>query len=145
MCLGSGMKRFSKKGYVYYDTTIDWPLVVATHNCRYRTNYKNEKDVYLKLLLSPGKLAERLCVSIGTIYNRMDFYGIPRSHKRGGSNNTARPKKDAFLAIPEGMMKDMTAKMLAVRLRVHVNTVYRFAIETGRAFKRRAANRVKGE
>ncbi|HUV85455.1 MAG TPA: hypothetical protein VMV86_07085, partial [Methanosarcinales archaeon] len=71
-----------------------------------------------------------------------DSYGVARSHKRGGSNNTVRPKYDAFLAIPENIMKDMTAQMLAMRLKAQVSTIYKFAIEAGRVFRRRAANRV---
>jgi len=138
------MRRYSKAGYIYYDTTIDWPLIIVQYNHKHGTNFKNEKDVYLRLLLSPNKLAKHLCVSVTTIYKRMDLHGVKRSHKRGGSNNTTRPLYDAFLAIPESTMNDMTAKMLAVRLRVHVNTIYRFATETGRVFRRRAANRSKG-
>ena len=129
------MRRYNKAGYIYCDTTIDWPWVVAQYNRKHGTNFKNEKDIYLRLLLSPKKLAKHLGVSVTTIYKRMDLHGVKRSHKRGGSNNTTRPFYDAFLAIPENTMKDMTAKMLAVRLRVHVNTIYRFAKETGRVFR----------
>lgn len=145
MCWGSSMKRYNKAGYIYFDTTIDWPQIIVDYNREHGTNFSGEKDIYLRLLLSPNKIAKRLGVSVTTIYKRMDFHGVKRSHKRGGSNNTARPKFDAFLAISENTMKDMTAKMLAVRVRVKIGTIYRFATETGRVFRRGGPNRVKGE
>ena len=136
------MKHYNKAGYIYSDTSIDWPQIIAGYNRMYATNFKDEKDLYLRISLSPSEVAKRFGVSITTIYNRMDSHGVKRSHKRGGSNNTVRPKYDAFLAIPEKAMKDMTAQMLATRLKVQVSTIYRFATETGRVFRRRAANRV---
>jgi len=136
------MKHYNKAGYIYSDTSIDWPQIIAGYNRMYATNFKDEKDLYLRISLSPSEVAKRFGVSITTIYNRMDSYGVARSHKRGGSNNTVRPKYDAFLAIPENIMKDMTAQMLAMRLKAQVSTIYKFAIEAGRVFRRRAANRV---
>ena len=139
------MKYYNKAGYIYSDTSIDWPQIIAGYNRMYATNFRDEKDLYLRISLSPSEVAKRFGVSITTIYNRMDAYGIKRNRKRGGPNNTVRPKYDAFLAVPEKVMADMTAQMLAMRLRAQVSTIYRFAKETGRVFRRRAVNRVKGD
>ena len=127
------MKRYDRLGYIQFDTTIDWPLIVSNYNREYGSNFKDEKDLYLRISLPPNKLAKCLGVSVTTIYNRMDLHNIKRSHKQGGPNNTACPKYNAFLAIPENTMKDMTAKMLAWSLKIHIQTVRSWLRLTGRS------------
>ena len=116
-------------------TTIDWPWYVAEYNKNYDTDFKNEKELYLGLypILSPSQIGRRLLISWDTILRRLDYYCIERCHKQGGPNNTACPKYNAFLAIPENTMKDMTAKMLAGSLKIHIQTVRSWLRLTGRS------------
>ena len=82
--------RMNKLGRLYHVTTIDWLELVFGYNRRYGTNFKDEKDLYLRLSLPPGKIAKCLGVNIATIYKRMDLHKVKRSHRCSGSNNGRR-------------------------------------------------------
>ena len=139
------MKRYNKLGHMYNDTTIDWDWLIAGYNRRYGTNFKTEKDMYLRCVLSLSLLGRRLGVAQSTIYRRYDRLGIPRSHKRGGANYTKTPGKDRFLSIPAEEMALMSVDRIAAKLKLGESSVRNYLRKTGRVFRRKAANRVKGE
>lgn len=103
-------KRQGKRGQWFPITTIDWSWLVDGYNKMYDTDFQDEQELYLKLLpsLSPRKLSLLLGVCVESIYRRLDYYGIERRHKQGGSNHTQAYKREAFLLIPESKMAEMT-------------------------------------
>ena len=92
---------------------INWNELTEGYNRIYNTSFESDVEMFIILLrdLSPKKIADILGVS--TIYKRLDFLGIERSHKRGGANNINGKKEMAFLAIPENHMINMTIEKIA--------------------------------
>ena len=119
-------------------TSIDWQWLVDCYNKDYKTTFKDEKSLLMGLLkdFSPQKIADVLGVSYTTIYKRLDFHNIERSHTRGGYNNKTTPLLDRFYEISEEKMKRMTAREISINLGSSVDTVYKLLRTSKRLSKK---------
>ena len=133
-CAKAVMKR-TKDGRLYPVTVIDWDELVSGYNRKYLTSFVDEKSLYIGLvgLVSPAVLAKRLGVCSSTIYRRLDYYGVSRSHIRGGANNARGVKRELFLSISA----DDMAKMTVAEIRKVVGISAGYCCELVHRYKRK--------
>lgn len=125
--------------------SIDWGELAEGYNRIYGTSFYNDAEMFATLMkdLSPKKIADILGVS--TIYRRLDFWGIERSHQRGGANNINGKKETAFLAISEERMEEMTIKEIARKVESASQYCYSLAKKHNRSYKMHHIRRKKNE
>ena len=144
----SRRKNINERPKYTLGTTIDWRWLVVEFNKRYGTLFKNEKQFYLGVYprLSPSKIAKCLGVSDMTIYKRLDYYKIERSHKRGGANHKKKTKKWAvFMGMTDDEVAGMTIPELTECLDVHETTVYNWLHLADRTYAQRKREDVHNE
>ena len=115
--------------------SIDWNELTEGYNKMYDTSFESDVEMFTILLkdLSPKKIANILGVS--TIYNRLDFLGIERSHKSSGMNNINGDKEATFLAITEECMTKMTIKEIVKEAEATSQYCYSLTRKHNRSYK----------